>query len=97
MPAAERPPMFFDVPADAGQAFCPCDKSDLYWIITQKGKRMQVDCGVEGARAPSRGATDAERVRFGLTDDEMLPVVGRGVAHFGTCPLADRFRKGKKA
>jgi hypothetical protein len=68
---------FFAVPAGTRPSQCSgrdC-RATVYWIETDSGKRMLVDCDVDGGAEPTG------------TED------GQGVAHFGTCPNADDFRR----
>lgn len=78
-----RPPAFYTVPANAASSRCKCGKTQ-YWILTQRGKRMPVDCDVEGGTRPipPSGGHD------------YAGSAGRGVSHFATCPRADGFRRG---
>jgi hypothetical protein len=57
-----------------------CDADDLYWILTKKGKRMLVDCGVKGGKLPRAENESSDEGRD-----------GRGVSHFATCPHAAHF------
>jgi hypothetical protein len=77
---------WFPVKAGTPEADCArCDADELYWIVTDAGKRMLVDCSpriLAGAFPPHRDGT--------LGSYEALD--GRGVSHFATCPAADKFR-----
>lgn len=81
---APRAPQFFDVPARTRPAECKGCKSTVYWIVTAAGKRMQVDCDVEGGVRPSTGSGTLGGVEY---------YAGRGTSHFADCPMADSFRK----
>lgn len=79
---APRPPVFFNVPPNATWSECSCGKRQ-YWIRSKHGKRMSIDCDVEGGLLPTMtGGPDGTQA-----------VIGHGVAHFATCPHADRYRK----
>lgn len=72
---------WFDVPAGTRQAQCGSCQAPIYWIETARGKRMPVDCDVDGGRRPFTGVPgDGERD-------------GRGVSHFATCPNAEEHRR----
>lgn len=78
-PAPE--PRWYGVPADAGWSTCKCGKRQ-YWIETKPGKRLPVDCDVEGGNRPSITAgPNYQNVR----------TMGRGVSHFTTCPHANEY------
>lgn len=79
-----KPPQFFSVPRLTRPSQCRSCKSEIFWIITDSGARMPVDCdprrvykhtASEGAKAPTDTAS------------------GRGVSHFATCPNAAQHRK----
>ena len=79
-----RPPQFFAVPRTTQPRPCASCRATVYWIITEAGKRMPVDCnsarvlartGEPGAVAPTK---DSE---------------GRGISHFVTCVNAEMHRK----
>lgn len=48
-----RTPQFFDVPAGTRAAQCRSCKAVIYWIELPSGKRMPVDCDVDGAYEPT--------------------------------------------
>lgn len=68
---------WYDVPAGTRVAECSGKNcgAEIYWIATPNGKKMPIDCDVDGGAEPSD------------TSDEP----GRGVSHFQTCADADRF------
>jgi len=77
---------WFTVPHGTPEADCSrCDADELYWIVTQKGKKMLVDCGVKGGAAPSKNRLIV------ASGDELRD--GRGVSHYATCPAAASFRR----
>ena len=86
MSAEARPakaPQFFVVPARTARAECEGCKATVYWITTDAGHRMPVDCDVDGGVRPSSGTAPLGGVQY---------YAGRGVAHFITCPQAAGFR-----
>jgi hypothetical protein len=85
---ASRPPTWYDVPVAARFTTCECGKR-MYWIITQRGKSMPIDCDVEGGRRPN------VQMRQDGEGNELIP--GRGVPHFGTCPTWEKRRGGTAA
>lgn len=44
---------WFDVPAGTPPASCRSCDEEVYWITTTHGKRMPVDCTIDGAYAPT--------------------------------------------
>jgi hypothetical protein len=75
-----RAPILFDVPAGTRSTRCASCNKVIYFILTPAGKRMPVDCDVEGGNAPSsRGS--------------VTQFHGRGVSHFATCAHADEHRR----
>lgn len=86
-PANEKkPPQFFQVPARTPRAECRGCKATVYWIHTEAGKAMPVDCDVEGGVRPSSGSAPLGGVQY---------YAGRGVSHFVTCPQANGFRRAR--
>lgn len=79
-----RPPQFFDVPAGTRAAQCSSCRATVYWIVTLAGKRMPVDCDIEGGYVP-----DGDWNGGG----QALSPQGRGVSHFVTCPNRDQHRR----
>lgn len=80
MSAAVKGP-WFDVPAGTKPSECRSCRATIYWIETPNGKRMPVDCDVDGGSEPWKGVPgDGERD-------------GHGVSHFATCEQADEWRK----
>ena len=75
---------FLQVPADAAHSLCTCGRR-IYWIRTAKGKRMPIDCEIDGAQRP----------RIEKTADGAIHYLGRGVPHFATCPQAAHFRRAR--
>lgn len=80
MPAAVKGP-WFDVPGGTPAAECRSCSAEIYWITTPAGKRMPVDCDVDGGYSP-----DATR-------GPALDPNGHGVSHFATCPQAGKWRQ----
>lgn len=80
MTAAVKGP-WFNVPAGTPEAECRSCHATVYWITTANGKRMPVDCEVEGAYGP-----DTSR-------DSALVQDGHGVSHFATCPEGNKWRQ----
>ena len=72
---------WFDVPPGTAPSECRSCTAEVYWIVTASGKRMPVDCDVEGGYSP-----DAARANEGLVPE------GRGISHFATCPDASKWR-----
>jgi len=88
----KRAPQFFTVPAGTPAKQCKsetCAKV-IYWITTKAGRRMPVDCDVEGGVRPTPiydpRQLDAFKAPGQVTHD------GRGRSHFETCKDAARFR-----
>lgn len=77
-----RAPQYFDVPAGTPRAECRSCHAPVYWIATAAGKRMPVDCAVDGGANPFKGVPGDGGERD-----------GKGVSHFVTCPNADLHRK----
>lgn len=73
---------WFTVPAGTPSAECRGCRQTVYWIITEAGRRMPVNCDVPGGLRPVRFGGAAERDN------------GRGLSHFADCPQAARFRQG---
>lgn len=73
-----RAPQFFTVPPGTKASQCRSCRATIYWIELPSGKRMPVDCDVDGGQKPDASS---------LTPD------GTGVSHFATCPDAARFRR----
>lgn len=72
---------WFDVPAGTQASECRSCKATVYWIVTPSGKRMPVDCEVDGGYSPFKGVPgDGEQD-------------GSGVSHFATCPQAAQWRQ----
>jgi hypothetical protein len=69
---------WFEVELGTRAAQCrSCRTTPLYWIVTANGKKLLVDCDVQGGWRPgSEGNLN-----------------GRGVAHFATCPDAKMWSK----
>lgn len=82
----KKAPQFFDVPAGTPARECEGCKATIYWIVTSSGKRMPVDCDVDGGVRP-------HRINGVLGGEEK--VGGRGVSHFATCPMAGSFRRAR--
>jgi hypothetical protein len=95
MPATTK---FYTVPAGTPSAQCkgPTCRAVIYFIENPtSGKRMPVDCDVEGGEAPSPKADPRQMDAFDARRSEGLGSYdGRGVSHFTTCPDADRFTRG---
>lgn len=73
-------PLLFDVPAGTPSSRCRgCDRV-VYFIMTNAGKSMPVDCDVDGGHAPSSPGSGAQHS-------------GKGISHFANCPAAAQFRR----
>lgn len=83
-----RPPQFFDVPADVKPVKCAHCPATIYFVRMPSGRRMPVDCSVEGGRRPDPGL---------LNGTEPDAVDGRGISHFANCPGADKVRRPRGA
>lgn len=77
-----RAPQYFTVPAGTERAECRSCHAPVYWIVTDSGKRMPVDCEVEGATRPFKGVPGDGGERE-----------GKGISHFATCPNAAQHRR----
>lgn len=53
MPNLSRAPLYFPVPAGTPSRQCRSCPFPVYWIVTAAGKRMPVDCGVDGGIEPT--------------------------------------------
>lgn len=74
---------FFEVPAGTRPAQCRSCLATIYWIETASGRRMPVDCEVDGGHTPSEPRS-------------RVSVDGTGVSHFATCPNADEHRRARR-
>jgi len=85
-----RTPTFFKVPAGtpARQCASPSCAATIYWIVTTRGRRMPIDCDVEGGVRPSRKHDPRQLDAFNAPAN----CDGRGRSHFETCKDAARFR-----
>lgn len=72
---------WFDVPAGTRPSECRSCKATVFWIETDYGKRMPVDCDVAGGYEPGPRSPRGDHLD------------GHGVSHFSTCPDADTWRK----
>lgn len=89
-------PKFYDVPAGTRSSICSGEScgADIYWIITSNGKKMPVDCAVEGGHTPT---AKLDPLQLDLVGEVTIERDGRGVSHFQTCTDADRFSgRGRK-
>lgn len=77
-----RPPILCTVPARTPPASCRSCGARIYWVVTDAGRRMPVDCDAEGTTRP-----------FVPVPGDGEPQDGRGVSHFATCPQAAAHRK----
>lgn len=86
----KRAAQFFTVPAGTRASQCtgPSCTATIYWIRTTRGRRMPVDCDVEGGMRPSSKQDPRQLDAFGAGARQD----GRGRSHFETCPDAARFR-----
>lgn len=75
---------WFDVPAGTLESRCRSCRRVVFWIVTDAGKRMPVDCDVAGGMPPA--AADRGALPSSLA-------AGRGVSHFATCPQAGTWRR----
>lgn len=79
----KRPPLFFEVPFSAEWSLCRSCGTRMYWILSPKrGKRMPIDCDVEGGSRP----------KVIETADGKITCHGKGVSHHSVCPAADQWR-----
>lgn len=78
--ANHAPGPFFTVPAGTRVAECRGCGERIFWIETPGGKRMPVDCDVEGGHEPSEPQSTTQHD-------------GSGVSHFATCPDHAKFRR----
>lgn len=83
---------WFAVPAGTPPSRCggsTCH-APIYWVTDENGRRVPVDCSVDGGHAPSE-TNDRSQL------DAFAPSVavheGRGVHHMGECPNADEFSR----
>ena len=81
MSAAEVKGPWFDVPSSTPASECRSCKAEVYWIVTASGKRMPIECAVDGGLSPWKGVPG---------DGDMA---GRGISHFATCPQAGTWRQ----
>lgn len=84
MSGEPKAPQFFDVPAGTPSAECRGCKQTVYWIVTEAGRRMPVNCDVLGGLRP---------VRFVGGGGAVMKDNGRGISHFVDCPQAGTFRR----
>lgn len=73
---------------------CASCGADVFWAITPAGKRMPVDPNPvpDGNVAIYRDHLGALRARVLRAGEQPSAYERRGVAHFATCPHADRHR-----
>lgn len=85
-----RAAQFFKVPAGTSARQCagPSCTATIYWIVTVRGRRMPIDCDVEGGVRPTPKHDPRQLDAF----DEHATHDGRGRSHFETCTDAARFR-----
>lgn len=77
-----------------GLAMGGCCTASIYWAKNEaSGRRMPIDCDVEGGVRPSSYANDP--TQQGLFGDEPAAHDGRGISHFFTCVDADLFSKNR--
>lgn len=81
---------WYDVPAGTRAAQCSGEncKATIYWIVTPAGRKMPVDCDVDGGHDPSEKVDPLQQDAFGMPHEERD---GRGVSHFQTCVDVERF------
>lgn len=80
--------LLFPVPAGTRPSTCRSCGREVFWIVTAAGRRMPVDCTVEGGERPTRkGFTDPSDA-----PGELTPKDGAGASHFATCPQAEQWR-----
>jgi hypothetical protein len=88
-------PKFFTVPAGTPPAQCKgatC-RAVIYWIENPtSGKRMPIDCEVDGGEAPSAKGDPRQVDAFDASG--IAAHDGRGVSHFTTCADVDQFTRG---
>ena len=53
MPAEAVKGPWFDIPAFTHSSQCRSCKAVVYWVLTPAGKRMPVDCDVDGGHEPT--------------------------------------------
>lgn len=85
-------PKFFTVPAGTPSRLCkgPTCGQRVYWIQTPKGRRMPVDCDVDGGVRPTALHDPRQLDAFGT--EVVVRHDGRGRSHFETCKDAAKFR-----
>lgn len=67
---------------------CECG-TEMYFTVTKKGKRMPVDVS---------SLSDEDLERESSSDPlDQIPYREDHVSHFITCPIANKFRRGKHA
>lgn len=60
---APRPPVFYDVPHNAHGATCRyCGKAFVYFVAMPSGKKMPVNCHVEGGQYPISGQREGKGI-----------------------------------
>lgn len=82
---------FYEVPAGTERSQCngsTC-RGVVYWI-DDDGRRVPVDCDVDGGEAPSETADTRQRDMFAAS---VFIHAGRGVHHMTVCPDAKQFRR----
>lgn len=84
---------WYDVPVKTKPAECRGkDCGDpIYWIDNpdRPGRKLPVDCDVDGGQEPYAGEDRRQLGMFGHEPRDAQ--VGRGVNHFATCPNAEEF------
>lgn len=81
-----RAPQLFIVPVATRPARCRSCGARVFWITTAAGKKMPVDCAVEGGREPRPASS---------WPPPAVPDSGLGASHFATCPNAAQHRRPK--
>jgi hypothetical protein len=85
---------FYTVPAGTPSAQCkgPSCHAVIYWINHPvSGRRIPVDCDVEGGEAPSTPVDPRQIDAFNAST--LSSHDGRGVSHFTTCVDVDQFTR----
>ncbi|HVX38776.1 MAG TPA: hypothetical protein VHB25_04305 [Gemmatimonadaceae bacterium] len=87
-------PKFYTVPAGTRSSQCngsTC-RAVIYWIENpDTGRKIPIDCDVEGGESPSETNDRRQRDMFA---GSAFVHDGRGVSHFTTCPDVGEFSRG---
>ena len=85
-----KTPTLYKVPPGTKATTCkgPNCRKRVYWIRTERGKALLIDCDVEGGQHPSE-ASDASQLD--ILSGATTVREGFGVSHFTSCIDAERF------